>query len=268
LDTAPTPHRLSLLFFELSAKTDLVPPGLQLLLKYVFTVAGTYRLIREQWRAEAGVAVQIQLEAGIILEPNLNVTIIPPPAAGTIEGEVFLRWVVNPPPGRPKLILLGQEGAGRLEIGGFRAEARVDLTWANGQATSELIIEGELTGGSIVVDATEADGFLAKILPGTRIQADFEMLMGVSSQRGFYFTGSSALEIRLPVHIEIGPISLEGLTITLKIGQNSNTGVMELPISLGADIKAALGPLVAVVQNMGITAKFSFPRDNSGNLGG
>src|SRR5262249_34816514 len=61
LDTAPTPHRLSLLFFELSAKTDLVPPGLQLLLKYVFTVAGTYRLIREQWRAEAGVAVQIPL---------------------------------------------------------------------------------------------------------------------------------------------------------------------------------------------------------------
>jgi hypothetical protein len=267
LDTTVTPHRLNILFFELSAKTDLVPPGLQLLLKYVFTVAGTYRLIREQWRAEAGVAVQIPLEAGIILEPSLNVTIIPP-TAGTIEGEVFLRWMVNPPPGRPKLILLGQEGAGRLEIGGFRAETRVDLTWDGTQATSELIIEGELTGGSIVVDATEGDGFLAKILPGTRIQADFEMLMGVSSQRGFYFTGSSALEIRLPVHIEIGPISLEGLTITLKIGQNPDTGVMELPISLGADIKAALGPLVAVVQNMGITARFSFPRDNSGNLGG
>ncbi len=267
LDTTATPHKLNIMFFELSAKQDLVPPGLQLLLKYVFTVGGTYRLIREQWRAEAGIAAQIPLEAGIVLTPDLNLTIIPP-AAGTIQGEVFLRWLVNPPPGSQKLILLGQEGAGRVEIGGFRAETRVDLTWDGAKAKSELIVEGELTGGSIVVDATKGDGFLAKILPGTRIQADFEMLMGVSSERGFYFQGSSALEIRLPVHIEIGPIALEGLTITVKIGQNTNTGVMEIPISLGADIRAELGPLVAVVQNMGITARFSFPRDNSGNLGG
>jgi hypothetical protein len=267
LDTSVTPNTLNILFFELSAKTDLVPPALQLLLKYVFTVGGTYRVTREQWRAEAGVQAQIPLQAGIVLKPDLNVTIIPP-TAGTIQGEVFLRWLVNPPPGHPKLILLGQEGAGRVELAGFRAEARVDLTWDGTKATSELIIEGELTGGSIVVDATEGDGFLAKILPGTRIQADFDMLMGVSSQRGFYFTGSSALEIRLPVHIEIGPISLEGLTITLKIGQNKDTGVMELPIALGADIKAELGPLVAVVQNIGLIARFSFPKDNSGNLGG
>src|SRR5882724_2375350 len=268
LDTTVTPHKLTILFFELSAKTDQVPlPAVQLLLKYIFKLAGTYSLIQDQWRLDAGVAAQVPLQAGIILEPDWHVTIIPP-AAGTIQGEVFLRWSVNPPPGHQKLILLGQEGAGRLEIGGFRAEARVDLTFANGKATSELIIEGELTGGSIVVDGGTGDGFLAKILAGTHIKADFDMLMGMSSTRGFYLTGSSALEIRLPVHIEIGPISLEGLTITLKVGQNKDTGVMELPISLGADIQAELGPLVAVVQNMGITAKFSFPSDNSGNLGG
>ena len=271
LDTSVTPNRLNILFFELSATAGAtpMPPGLQLLLKYVFTVGGTYALVREQWRAEAGIEVAVPVNAGLVLEPSLNVTIIPP-APVTIQGEVFGRWLVNPPPGQDKLILLGQAGAGRLELAGFRAEARVDLTYdtATNKATSELVIEGELTGGSIVVDATKGDGFLAKILPGTRIQADFDMLMGVSSSRGFYFTGSSALEIRLPVHIEIGPIALEGLTLILKIGQNKQTGVMELPISLGADIKVALGPLVAVVQNMGLIATFSFPKDNSGNLGG
>lgn len=266
LDTSVTPHKLNILFFELSAKTDIAPPGLQLLLKYVFTVGGIYRLIQDGWRAELGVDAQIPLEAGIILEPDFNVEVIPP-VAGTIQGTVFGRWLAVPPAGQTKLILLGQEGAGRLEIAELRTEARVNLQWNGTTATSELIIEAEISGGSIVIDATEGDGFLAKILPGTRIQADFDILMGISSQRGFYFQGSSALEIRLPVHIEIGPVALEGLTFTLKIGQNAD-GVLELPISLGADIRAALGPLVAVVQNMGITARFSFPSDNSGNLGG
>jgi hypothetical protein len=266
LDTSTTPHHLDILFFELSAKTDIAPPGLQLLLKYLFTVGGTYAIVREQWHSEFGVQASVPLQAGIVITPALNVTIIPP-AAGTIQGEVFGRWTANPPPGHDKIILLGQEGAGRVEIASLRLEARVDLSWDGTRAHSELIIEAEIVGGSIVVDATKGDGFLSKILPGTKIQADFAMLAGVSTDRGFYFQGSSALEIRLPVHIEIGPISIEGLTLTLKVGQNA-AGVTELPISLGADIKAALGPITAVVQNMGLTARFTFPTDNSGNLGG
>ena len=266
LDTSVTPHALDILFFELSAKTDIVPPGLQLLLKYVFTVGGSYTTTRDQWDAVFTVNAQVPLEAGIVLTPALDVAIIPP-TAGTIQGEIDGKWTAHPPSGQDAIILLGQAGAGRLEIGSLRIEAKVDLAWNGTQATSALTIEGEITGGKIVVDATKGDGFLSKILPGTKIEADFGMLMGISSTRGFYFQGSSALEIQLPVHIEIGPISIEGLTITLKLGQNS-AGVTELPISLGADIKASLGPLVAVVQNMGLTARFSFPSDNSGNLGG
>ena len=266
-NTAVTPHRLNMLFVELSATTGPPPPGLQLLLKHLFTVGGVYELIEDSWRAEFGLQAQLPLEAGIVLKPDWSVTVVPP-TPGAIQGEVFGRWIATPPPGQTKLILLGQEGAGRLEIGQLRTEVRVDLAWDGARATSELIVEGEIDGGSIVIDATEGDGFLAKILPGTRIQADFGLLMGMSSERGFYFQGSSALEIRLPVHVEIGPIALEGLTLTLKVGQNPDSGITELPISLGADIKATLGPLTAVVQNMGLTAKFSFPTDHSGNLGG
>ncbi len=266
LDTGVTPHTLDVLFFELSARTDMVPPGLQLLLKYLFTVGGSYTVTREQWSAVFGVNAQVPLEAGVALSPALDVTIIPP-AAGTIQGKIFGRWIANPPPGQSTIILLGQAGAGRVEMASLRLEAGVDLTWNGTNATSQLTLEGEITGGSIVIDATKGDGFLARILPGTKIEADFGILMGVSSTRGFYFQGSSALEIQLPVHIELGPVSIEGLTLTLKIGQNA-AGVTELPISLGADIKAALGPLTAVVQNMGLTARFSFPSDNSGNIGG
>jgi hypothetical protein len=266
LDTTTTPHHLDILIFELSAKTDITPPGLHLLLKYLFSVGGDYSFVRDQWHAEFGLESQVPLEAGIALTPALDVTIIPP-TAGTIQGKIFGRWTAVPPAGEPKIILLGQAGAGRVEMASLRFEARVDLTWDGSKATSELTVEAEVTGGSVIVDTTKGDGFLAKILPATKIQADFGILAGVSSERGFYFQGSSALEIRLPVHIEIGPISIEGLTLTLKVGQNA-AGVTELPISLGADIKASLGPIVAVVQNMGLTALFTFPSDNSGNLGG
>jgi hypothetical protein len=50
-------------------------------------------------------------------------------------------------------------------------------------------------------------------------------------------------------------VSIEGLTIALKLKDG------KIPIELGADIKAALGPLVVVVQNLGVTATFSFPSD-------
>ncbi len=83
----------------------------------------------------------------------------------------------------------------------------------------------------------------------------------MSSANGFFFNGSSALEIQLPLHIGLGPISLEGLTIGIKPQGGA------IPLTLGADIKANLGPIVAVVQNMGITGTFTFPPGNAGNLG-
>ncbi|HEY1247691.1 MAG TPA: DUF6603 domain-containing protein, partial [Nitrososphaera sp.] len=99
------------------------------------------------------------------------------------------------------------------------------------------------------------------ILPGGGIDAGFDLLIGVSTDRGFYFGGSSALEIQLPVHVEIGPIDVEGLTLGFKLKDG------QFPVSIGADIKAELGPIVAVVQNIGVIATFSFPPNNSGNLG-
>jgi hypothetical protein len=63
------------------------------------------------------------------------------------------------------------------------------------------------------------------------------------------------------MHVGLGPVSLEGLTIGIKPKDGA------LPVTLGADIKGELGPLVAVVQNMGITATFTFPPNNAGNLG-
>lgn len=131
----------------------------------------------------------------------------------------------------------------------------------SGNKDLDLIVEGGLRGGKLIITAGEGDGFLKKILPAEAIELDFDIIIGYSSKTGVYFKGSSALEIRFPVHFVLGPIGIEGLTITLK-PENG-----KIPIALGADITAKLGPLSAVVENMGASASFSFPADQKGNAG-
>ena len=76
-----------------------------------------------------------------------------------------------------------------------------------------------------------------------------------------YFGGSGGLEISLPTHITLGPIEI--VAATLAVG--SSDGV--IPIELGATIKGDLGPLKAVVENIGLRATLTFPPNRDGNLG-
>ena len=67
--------------------------------------------------------------------------------------------------------------------------------------------------------------------------------------------------MQLPAHIDLGPVSIEGLVLTVDIDNGT------IPVSIGANIKGDLGPLTVVIDNVGVTATFSFPANNSGNLG-
>ena len=59
----------------------------------------------------------------------------------------------------------------------------------------------------------------------------------------------------------MGLIEIVSSTIAIK----TNSGA--IPIEVGATIKGELGPLTAIVENMGLRARFTFPSDFSGNLG-
>jgi hypothetical protein len=122
-------------------------------------------------------------------------------------------------------------------------------------------IETEIKGATLTISEGQGDGFLQKVLPAQPMTLNFELTVGFSSKSGLYFGGSSALEVRLPAHVELGPVSVEALTIGVKVEAG------KIPVSAGADLKLELGPLVAVVENMGVTATLSFPPGNSGNLG-
>jgi hypothetical protein len=260
-DDTAVPARLDLVFVEVVPKTDVSPPGLLLTIKNRVTTGVQTLQLSSDARLEAVLAFEFPPGLGIELLPSGAVTFVPPAAGSTFRGDVQARVIAEntAPPG--PFILFGEAGGSRLELASFTLAVGAGLAWDGTRGKGSFLLEGEARDLKVIIDTTSGDGFLGKILPGTRIEAGFTTKIGISTEQGFYFSGSGALEVQLPVHIELGPIALERLTIATKLDGG------EIPVSLGVDLRANLGPLVAVVENIGVTTTFSFPAGNQGNLG-
>ena len=100
-----------------------------------------------------------------------------PPSVTTVSGGLSLQLILKRNPPEP-FILFGVGGGSRIEFGDFTLGALAHMTMSGSSAVGDLDVRGTLNDGKIVIDATKGDGFLGKILPGTRIEADFSMLMG------------------------------------------------------------------------------------------
>jgi len=260
-DSNPAEPRLDVVIVEIAPKTDVTPHGLQLRIKNKISSGPQTIPIGDDAHIELTIDAATPVNTGLTLLPNGQITFVPPPASSSISGEFTIKVIAARTDPPDPFILFGQTGGSRLELGKFTLATGAKLTWDGNKANGDFMLEADAEQMKIVIDTTSGDGFLSKILPSTKIEGDFSIQVGVSTDRGFYFSGSSALEVRLPAHIELGPVSLEALTIAAKLDGG------KIPVSIGADIKAALGPMVGVVQNMGVTATFSFPPGNSGNLG-
>jgi len=124
-----------------------------------------------------------------------------------------------------------------------------------------LYIETDIKGATLTIGAGQGDGFLQKILPAQPLATDFDLTVGFSSKTGLYFGGSPGLDVKLPLHVTVGPIALEGIAVALKPADG------KIPLTLGVDISTSIGPLHVVVQNMGAAVTLSFPAKQDGNLG-
>lgn len=204
--------------------------------------------------------LDVQGGIGIKLRPNKDIEVIKdiynPTKASVAKGNLVIRIVNRDVSGDP-IILIGSDDGSHLE---YKALSLVGGLYLYAKDEVDLYIELELEGGKILIKPSKGDNFLKKILPSNGIGANFDLALGISKETGFYFRGSGGLEINIPAHLSVGPIDLQSFTIGIKPGNG------KIPIELGSTVKTELGPLTAVVQNMGLSAKFSFP-DTGGNLG-
>lgn len=255
-DDTATPKRLDMVIVELVPTTSGVA-GLAIRLKDDFATGTIDIPLGTDATLEVNAEVHLPLQTELVIRTDGSVTFTPP-SVTSLSGALDVKLIVRR--GSP-FVVFGQAGGSRLEFGELVLGANTQLQMDGGAAHGQLDVSGTLTDGKVIIDGRKGDGFIGKILPGTYIEADFSLLMGVSTERGFYFSGSSALEVRLPTHIQLGPISIEALTLMAALDGGN------VPMSVGADIRAKLGPIDAVVQNMGVTATLSFPPNNTGNLG-
>lgn len=211
--------------------------------------------LRLELAAEAagGIAISVRPN-GIQIQSDLTGT-----PTGASAGARFAIGLINQPQGGEKIILIGSSTGSRFEIGSISLKGGGRV---NTDDNHDIFAEFNLNDAAIVIEAGEdADSFLSSILPDGGIKLDFSLLLGLSKSQGLYFGGSGGLEVALPAHLSLGPIEVNGAVLAVKPSGG------EIPIELGANIKGNLGPLQAVVENIGLKAIFSFPGDQNGNLG-
>jgi hypothetical protein len=240
----------------------VVPVGIEAIL--AMTVADGVALdlpIADGWLAHLAAEGQLGARVGVRVQPPAVMTVIPP--SGTAQGQLKVGVAAVPVAPAERMVLLGIAGgtgltAERIELdllGGFRWDS------TSGKAEGDFGFGGEIRGGKLKISMDGADGFLASILSGVNVEADFNLGLGWTANQGLYFSGSSTLEIQLPAHISLGPIELDALTFSVGIDGN------RFPIGLTTNIKAALGPLQGVVEELGAAIELSFPSSGRGDIG-
>jgi len=137
---------------------------------------------------------------------------------------------------------------------GIGAKVYTDLT-------QDFFTEVSLSGGKLSIGADGSDGFLQKLLPSTPIEVEFDLTLRWSVRNGFHLAGSGGLEVSLPLHLVVGPLSIINAVLILK------PAAEKLRIEIGLTVKSSLGPLTVLITNIGAKVNFAFLDDNSGNFG-
>jgi hypothetical protein len=153
-----------------------------------------------------------------------------------------------------EMILFGAPGGTRLALQGMGVRWFVQ----NEQNTLNLGMEGQIEAIRLVINGGDGDGFLKSVLSGVNIAAESNLAFSFSLINGFAVSGGAKFSIDLPVHLELGPVSVNGLKLSLA----PDSGQFKL--DAGANLKLSLGPLVAVVENIGLQTTLQF---HHGNLG-
>ncbi|EPH41322.1 DUF6603 domain-containing protein [Streptomyces aurantiacus] len=160
--------------------------------------------------------------------------------------------------GKEPVVLLGEPGGTRLTLRTVGGTGGVRIDGDDVDFFAEL----DLKGLEFVLQPGEdADGFLGAVLPADGFSVGADLALGISHRDGFFFRGTTNMDLQIPVGRRIGPVEIQSLTVSAAPSGGT------LPISIGATFKAQLGPVTAVVDRVGLTALFEGRPGQDGNLG-
>ena len=178
----------------------------------------------------------------------------------TSPAEIQIGLRATPLLNEPERVLIGTSDASRLAIKSVTLSAGARLISSD---KLDAFIVLTLENAHVVIKPApgETDSFLLDFLGPDGLSGQFSFALRLSSLTGFHFEGSGGLEASFPLHLTIGPIDFQSLSIGLK------PGVQAADLEVGATLAGNLGPLTAIVDGMGFKLAAKFPDTPTGNLG-
>jgi hypothetical protein len=255
--SGPEPVTLEVFGLELKPSSSGSPPGLELDFAQSISIDGssTFPISPPTWNATVSTKATLAAKVGGSLRPPLALELKPP--SGQLTAASSLAITAQPP---TPMILLGEPGGSRLELASITLGAGAELTWDGHAASGGPTAQGSIAGGKLLIDASEGDSFITTLLGGGKIESNFALQFAFAPDSGVRFQGSGSLELRLPVHVSVGPIDIDSIYLIASLSGS------QVPIELSADFSAELGPLAAAVERLGAIVTLGFP-PGGGNLG-
>ena len=255
--TATDPVTLDVFGLELKPTSSGSPPGLELDFAQSVSIDrnSTFPISPPTWNATVSTKATLAAKVGGALRPPLALELKPP--SGQLTASSSLAITAQPP---TPMILLGEAGGSRLELAAITLGAGAELTWDGKAASGGPTAQGSITGGKLLIDASEGDSFITTLLGGGKIESNFALQFAFAPDSGVRFQGSGSLELQLPVHVSLGPIDIESIYLIAGLSGS------DIPIELSAAFSAELGPLAASVERLGAIVTLGFP-SGGGNLG-
>lgn len=254
------PLTLEAYIFSLSIdETGSVPT-----LDFNISLSGTTNFNRtinfsDLWKGKT--QVKAKLDAGLDIKVSPPLTIDAKAPSGNVELTTALSLIAERSNGNP-IDIVSFAGGSRLQV--QKIESSLGIRANLGTAGSRVVptIAIDLKGGRLILDFSQGDGFIQKLLSNLSFDAEFSLGADWDPERGLRFRGDAGLEILMPLHVDLSVIIIDGLYF--KIGISN-----EIPLQLGLSTKftANLGPLKAVVEKIGVNVNITFPSDGKGNLG-
>lgn len=187
---------------------------------------------------------------GVVVRPPFNAQGILN-AAGDFSASVK---IAEKPDKAQEIILIGSAGGSRLSVQGLGVSWFAKTT----SGKLDLGVEAEIQALRLVIGGGDGDGFIQQILSGLNIQAEAQLGLGMSLLSGFIITGGGKLTIELSVHIDLGPVAIEALQLSLQPAAD------KFNLGAGVNLSANLGPLTAAVESIGLQAALQFKHGNLG----
>jgi hypothetical protein len=192
---------------------------------------------------------------GIAIRPG-NVSIAYPFKPGTPPPETGIGVGFDFAPATPAL-LFGAVTGTRLQLQG----ASVDLAGDFRGSALEITLGADLSGLALIISPGDGDSFLNTLLGGSDLNIGASLGAEWSSISGLTFKGSGGFEVALPTHLSLGPLDVSQVVVRLAVPPDPQP---KLALELGASISGMLGPLSAVVDEIGLGVYATLEKGNAG----